>query len=100
MVLHSPVRSKWAKLDVDSEIKGITCQRLVLHQQNKKANTVIIYENSSVPDMWIEYRDKTAGNEITLYADSKTLILNPPSWLCFAENLPAFPNLLSDGHGG
>ena len=22
MVLHSPVRSKWAKLDVDSEIKG------------------------------------------------------------------------------
>lgn len=70
MELHSPVKSKQPKLDVAS---------------NNKDNTVIIDENSPDPDLWIDYRDQAAGSKITLYADSKKLILNPRGWLHDSE---------------
>ena len=86
MALHSPVKSKWAKLDVETEVKGDNLSE-ASHPlaSNKKDNTVIIDENSPDPDMWIDYRDQTAGNKITLYADSKKLILNPRGWLHDSE---------------
>ena len=44
---------------------------------NNKDNAVITDENSPDPDMWIDYRDQTAGSKITLYADIEKLILSP-----------------------
>jgi len=91
MALHSPVKSKWAKLDVDTEVKGDNLSEASPPPaSNKKDNTVIIDENSPDPDVWIDYRDQTAGSKlITLYADSKNLILSPHSWLHDSEVEPA-----------
>ena len=86
IALHSTVKSKWAKLDVEIEVKGDNLSEASPPPtSNKKDNKVIIDENSSDPDIWIDYRDQTAGNKITLYADSKKLILNPRGWLHDSE---------------
>jgi len=79
--LHSPAKSKWAKLDVEIEVKGDNLSEASPPPtSNKKDNKVIIDENSSDPDIWIDYRGQTAGNKRTLYADSKKTNLEP-SWL-------------------
>ena len=86
MAHHSPVKSKWAKLDVQTEVKGDNLLDASPPPAcNKKDNTVSIDENSLDPDMWIDYRDQTAGSKLRLYADSKKLILNPRGWLHDSE---------------
>ena len=86
IALHSPVKSKWAKLEVETEVKGDNLSEASSPPaSNKQDNTVNINENSPDPVMWIDYRDQTAGSKITLYADSKKLILNPPGWLHDSE---------------
>ena len=58
---HSPVKSKWAKLDVQTEVKGDNLSDASPPPAcNKRDNTVSIDENSLDPDMWIDYRDQTA----------------------------------------
>ena len=86
MELQSPVKSIRPKLDVGIEVKGDNLSKASPPAaSNNKDNAVIIDENSSDPDLWIDYRDQTAGSKITLYADSKKLILNPRGWLHDSE---------------
>ena len=56
MELHSPVKSKWAKLDMEIEVKGDNLSEASPPTaSNNKDNTVIIADNSPDPDLWIDY---------------------------------------------
>ena len=86
MDLHSTVNSKRAKVDKESEVGEDDLPEVnPPPPRNDKGDTVIVNDNSSDPSVWIDHRDHTAGSKVTLYADSKKLILNPCGWLHDSE---------------